>query len=215
MAKLINPLLSQDARGSVSGIQFSRNRSGNFGSRKSTSNRSQSETATNHRAYIKLAHTFWLSLAPALKTAWHTVAPHPLTGRNAFVGAAIRNLTMGLAPPHLNPMLFTTPNHLRNITWDAEGDVAGHNCLKWEHDGWEETYVIVYISQPRGFTMPHVHKFRYYAHPELMWVKAVIDPPWISKPAALRIVHWSRDYGRLIQEFRYVFDHTQDQTFVC
>lgn len=161
MTRVIMPLMSQDARGSVAGMQFSRNRSGNFGSRKSTSTRAQSDGATNWRANIKAAHTAWHALSASDRLSWEQAASATVTPRNAFIGCYLRNIQATVLqlgawqPPDVRrwvSALAVIPPAIGGDGWMAFWNTGGegNQILKFHvHNSWS----------PR----PHVHrrKFRF------------------------------------------------------
>lgn len=205
MARVTQPLFSQDARGSVSGIQYSRNRAGSFGSRKSTSNRKQSEAVTLHRSRLKLAHTAWLALDAGLQAAWDQYAGDVRTGRNAFVGAALRNMTFDYPVPSLSPLAPSFSNRLRNIRFARVEPFVDHHWLTWSSDDIHDDRIIVYQAVPRGLATPHVRKFRFLLHAGIHtpWVK--LYPPYHCPWWALRILHWNWKHGVPIAEYRAAF----------
>lgn len=204
MAKVTNPLMSQDARGSVAGVQYSRNRSGNFGSRKSTSNRKQSPDVVQHRARIKRAHTRWTSITQALRDAWEAYAPITIGGRAAFVGAQIRNYTMDPVDLTLSPIDApprSTPNDLVAKMTSLGPDRL---TLTWDLQANDQDAILLYAAYPRGPYMPHVRKFKFldYAEPfdETITHLVAYVPPF----TAVRIIHWDYFRGVTLSEWRAV-----------
>lgn len=213
MSKVVMPLLSQDARGSFSGIQFSRGRYGNFGSRKSTSNRKQGDVATNHRARIKAAHTAWEALDPGLKACWETYAGPTQTGRNAFIGAALRNYLFQTAAPIESPLLGPGPTPITGLHWQAEWPVPRTPDLNWTPPSIVGGRVITYTHTPAGMATPHVRKFKYLnAVPDYFVFQECwpgYEVPWF----AVRVIHWDHIRGVPIGEWAGAFDSHYDFWF--
>jgi len=202
MAKLINPLMSQDARGSVSGIQFSRNHSGCFGSRKSTSNRKQSVDVLKHRSRLKRAQSAWVSLSASLKSAWEAyVGSRPLA-RSAFVGAQIRNYTHGSGDLSWSPL--PTPSGVPITNMRAYMPVGGpaRVSILWNPHGNAEDHYLFYLRIPRGLSVPHVRQFKYQAFADPFDQAKSINIATRVPLMALRVVHWDYFRGVLIEEFR-------------
>lgn len=196
------PLLSQDARGSFSGIQFSRNRSGNFGSRKSTSNHKQGDVATNHRARLKAAHTAWEALDPGLKSCWDTYAAPTQTGRNAFIGATLTNLVIDLSAPTGNPLEAPAQAPITNLVYNPGVAPLWIYLIAWDWRDDPDGRIICYLRTPRGFAIPHVRQFRY-------WDAGPPNVPFLNLPnlqhlphIALRVVYWDPTLGKTIREWR-------------
>lgn len=213
MSKVVNPLLSQDARGSVSGIQFSRNRSGCYGSRKSTSNHKTSDTVREHRSRLKLAHTTWQGLDPGLQADWQQYAGHVLTGRNAFVGAAIRCMLIGYPTPTLSPLEHFTHSRLRNLRFYDQPPPANYDWVNWSSDNSYDDRIIIYQAVPHGLATPHVRKFRYLANAGMHEAWKLIRPPYLCPWWALRIIHWEWKHGVTIAEYRGAFPTDADFWF--
>lgn len=202
MARVTMPLLSQDARGSVSGIQFSRNRAGNFGSRKSTSNHKQGTVVTAHRARLKLAHSAWEDLSTALKTNWEEFAPLTQTGRNAFVGAALRNLMIDQPPPTLSPLRAPTRPPITGLRYTRGTDPTWIFALEWDFRAGDGTQVICYLRTPRGFAVPHVRQFAYYDDRAVTSSFIVLPKLQTLERIAIRVIHLEQPTGLVYREWR-------------
>lgn len=213
MARVTNPLLSQDASGSVGGVQFSRNRAGNFGSRKSTSNRKQGTVVTAHRARLKLAHSAWDDLSTGLKASWVNHAQPPLTGRNAFIGSCLTNLMIGAAPPDLPPWPIQDIPLPRYFRYRHDPPPLYDRALSCSPNIIDDRYIILYEAQPGGPYMPHVRKFKFYsavsAESDLWECGQVEVGPW----AAFRIVVWDAHRGISQLEIRAFFPWGADYIF--
>ena len=213
MAKLVNPLLSQDARGSVSGLQFSRNRGGNFGSRKSTSNRSQSEAVTLHRGRLKLAHSAWLALDPGLQSNWDAFAGPHQTGRNAFVGAAIRNAVVEQPAPTQNPLLGPHASMITGMEFDDDRFFPYNPGLFWDQQANQFDVVMLYLAVPAGFAVPHERKFVFTVVAEPFDFQLSWPMVWLPPRLGLRILHWDYARGRLVGEWRANVPSDEDFAF--
>lgn len=155
MTKLIMPLLSQDARGSVSGIQFSRNRSGCFGSRKSTSTRAQKGESTNWRATIKRAHSAFDALTDAEKLSWAAWTPPGQTVRSHYIGSYLRLATTAQLPDPTHPSR-TLRATLKNIVLIAPTPPSTTWFMSWGYDGDSSSWMRVQHHASWG-DFPHIH----------------------------------------------------------
>lgn len=202
MAKLTNPLMSQDARGSVSGVQFSANTSGSFASRKSTGTRAQRGESTNWRGQIKTAHTAWLALSAELQAQWAEVATPTQTARNAFIGAYLRNLMIA------HPVFTKSP--LQTPIADVFSNLKARNfpgsppwiSVSYSMRAPQDDALIGYWAIPAGTSLPHVRKFTFSTHSHGFdgGFNAVI--PYLPPITALRLLHWDHTNGRIIREYR-------------
>lgn len=204
MAKVTNPLMSQDARGSVSGIQYSRNRSGNFGSRKSTSNRSQSLTVTAHRSRIKFAHTLWDGLDADYQALWNAYMGPVRTGRNGYVGAAIRSLMSGQATPSKSPLESPSAPHVYDLTAQLSEFPPNRLDFAWDGEFPGDNRYLFYVAFPRGPSLVHVRKYRFIgsANPfsSSFQFPLAYNPPF----AAVRFLNYDYARGLIAEEFRAV-----------
>lgn len=211
MSKLVNPLLSQDARGSVSGIQFSRNRAGSFASRKSTSTRAQGEGPTNFRAQIKRAHTAWNSLSSSLKQSWETYAHARETGRNAFIGCCLRLFSAGQAAPDVSPLTAAEGPMPYDFHWDADVFGPGTDQLTWEPPSFNGDWAIFSFAPMYAAKIPHVRKFSFFSAALTLDQNDIFTTTWHPPWLALRVQVAQRHSGVLLFDRRWVFDPTQDQ----
>lgn len=202
MSKLLNPLLSQDARGSVAGVQFSRNRSGCFGSRKSTSNRKQGDVATAQRALLKLAHSAWSAIGTDLQTQWEAHAPATMTGRNAFIGAQIRNFTYNGPVLSLNPLEGPIAGRIRNMRAQMQAAPMPPLRIQWNFKFNEDDVLLFYFKPPPGPHLVHTRKYKFmdYAYPIDIW--KILYPAPIWPFGAIRVIHWDYKRGKLIGDHR-------------
>lgn len=161
MAKVTNPLMSQDARGSVSGIQFSRNRSGNFGSRKSTSTRAQGDPVLAQRALLKTAHSKWLNALPLVRDSWDAFAPPPLTGRNWFIGCQLRLLAAGEDAPPVIPNRNFDTTKTEEFYWVQNQPGPDDYFLAPKNSVPTDGLMILSVSPQETHALPHVRKYSF------------------------------------------------------
>jgi len=92
MAKVKNPLFSEEAHGALGGIEFRQNRYGAVVGRKSIAAYHSTQKQLHHRSLLKAAHNAYAALTPQIKAAWDLIATPPITGRNLFIGRCLRIL---------------------------------------------------------------------------------------------------------------------------
>jgi hypothetical protein len=98
MPRVIGPLLSESAEGTLGGLLF---RSGTYGqiiSRSSSSPAIRTPRQSEQRGALKRAHNSWDTLSPEHQSAWSEYAASPLTGRNTYIAAHIRCSMFGSIP---------------------------------------------------------------------------------------------------------------------
>lgn len=160
MARVINPLLSVEARGSVSGLQFSRTRAGAHCGRKSTSTRSQAPGAVEHRATLAPAQSAWAALTHAQQAAWSTYAPHPLTGQAAYIQHHLRARAISIRPQS-TPTAPAAPTTLGGWLWLSEDWLAGYWFPLFAFEGNGANYVHARTWQSFHLTAaPHDRKIK-------------------------------------------------------
>jgi len=147
MAKVLNPLLSTDARGSIGGITYSINRGINTCKVKPRPARRFRTTQPRNRAILSFTSTYYQELTSAQRTAWQEFAqdhPEPdgfggtflLTGHQAFVKlnhTAIRLADWGSigADPPGSPIAATIDALTVSTGLTLPGDID----LVWTNQG--------------------------------------------------------------------------------
>lgn len=133
MAKVVAPLLSEEAHGALGGIEFRTGHYGNMVGRRSIAARIRTPLALEARSRMKLAQEAWDVHDPGEIAAWDTFARHPETGRNRHTGGHLKANGNAILYPHspyepFTPDAFTNvnltpflgpPDQLQ-ITWDTD-----------------------------------------------------------------------------------------------
>ena len=117
-----------DARGSIAGNVFSRNRYGNYVRARTTPINPQSGRQSAIRTIVSYVTTLWLGLlTQAQRDAWNVFASNVpttnklgesifLSGFNQFVKSNIVAVNLGLAPVSAGPVIFTLPGEDTDFT---------------------------------------------------------------------------------------------------
>lgn len=162
MAKLVNPLLSQDARGSVAGVQYSRNTYGNFASRKSTSTRSQRLNVTNWRRHLGIAQHAWAAASDADRATWDRWARPGLTPRSVFVGGYM-TLASILQTGAVADGAGNPTTHMFDLLMTDNRPAAPNWTLTWDYTGYAFNWVRVsYYVTETHHTGIHRRKWKVY-----------------------------------------------------
>jgi len=167
MARVLLPLHSLDARGSVAGIQFSRNRAGPFASRKSTSTYSQKPGSVAQRALFARASHAWPDVSAAHKQNWEALAPYPHTGRQLYIGCALRTLAVDMGTPIYPPQYDIHTSTLTNFRYEKPLYPYSHPVLWWDHSGYHWHRLLIYSVPLETHAYPHVRKFKFYRDKEV------------------------------------------------
>jgi hypothetical protein len=195
VAKAKNPLFSLEAHGALGGIEFRTGNYGNVVSRRSISAHGQSQAQYSHRAHIKHAHSSWMSQPPSIKDAWNAYATPPLTGRMAYIGAAIRNFAIGLAAPMYSPLdpdIFATPYNF--ALFGAPPPPPGGR-LVWIANLLDTNKILIYLRNTPGPTMPNKRKFTFIASVSASTMLYDLPYPAPTPFGAIRIVYWDPIHG--------------------
>lgn len=161
MARVTNPLLSTSATGSIGGTQYSRNRSGAFVSRKSTGTYSQKPGPIALRALFARASHAWRDQPPDVHAGWDHIAPYPHTGRQLYIGCAIRLMKNGFPPPIESPVVPYPSGTCTNFAL-APGDLPPHYPeLNWDYTPSLSDYLSMAWSTTSSYATPHVRKFKW------------------------------------------------------
>lgn len=211
MARVTMPLLSQDARGSVSGVQFSRNRSGNFGSRKSTSTRAQSDRVTNWRAKLKEAHSAWLNLSEQLRSSWEAYAGPTQTGRNAFVGACLRLFSAGLDAPSVDPRTPASNYTVQSYNWRKLDHAPPTGKIVLQPPAARTEHLFLSWAHTYRDSMPHLRKFFFVGSHDQIVPTWFFTAPFYTPLLAIRLSVVQTLTGILLADYRWVIDPDVNQ----
>jgi len=108
-------MMSVEAHGAISGIEFRQTRCGSVVGRKSTATYQSTPLQQLTRGRLIAAHRAWETLTDADRSAWNAHATHPTTGRNTYVSMWLR-FTMAGVPPLLTPNSFVNADPLAGLT---------------------------------------------------------------------------------------------------
>lgn len=103
MAKVLQPLHSAQASGSIAGVQYSRNAAGAFASRKSTSTRADNAGALEYRSMLGSAHHAFDALTDAQRATWAFPDDTAVTARQRFLTLYLAKSARGLTLPIARP----------------------------------------------------------------------------------------------------------------
>jgi len=165
VTRVLNPLMSQDARGSVAGTQFSSNVTGPHAGRKSTSTPASGDRVLEYRSQMGKAHHAFNALTPGQAASWDLTPDTPVKPREHFVklylARAARSLTQftdypGPAGPaaiaFLESLRAPAPGTWLDFSWlmdrpaSAHVDIISRCTSRCSWDGhprkftWQRTY---------------------------------------------------------------------------
>lgn len=213
MARVVGPLHSVSAAGSVGGVQFSQNRSGSHCGRKSTSTRAQNERAILYRSKMPLAQHAWRDLAPVIQAQWNSLATPTQSGRNLYIGSALRCLMAGFNTPSQAPAPPPTRGDLTGLRYVPRSPYTGIGDLLFSPDSPWNDYLLIYTASNVRDTMPHVRKFRFYKKIMLDWLGDPIQAALFTPRFAMRILLFRPSSGYIFREWRGIIDGDTAHTF--
>lgn len=210
MARVVSPLHSADARGTVAGIQFSRNRSGNFATRRSSGTYPQRGDSVNQRAIMAHAAAAWRDKPPRTQAAWDAHAPYPHTGRQHFIGAAMRLISMQLDPPRHAPLQDPQLSTQSNFRFFYRFPPHVVSVIDWDQDGYPDHWWALHLAPLATYGRPHVRKFKLYAQARASTRRLPFPAELIPNYWAVRLVKVDPQIGLILQELRWTFTADED-----
>ncbi|MBA7661150.1 hypothetical protein ES703_69163 [subsurface metagenome] len=147
MAKVLNPLFSEDAKGSVAGLTFTHTSVGNVVKRKSKPVKRSEPYKQSNRARVGYLSRKWGDLTDGQRTSWKAWAqdhPQPdgfggtfiMSGINAFVKLNFNAMRLGLpADMQVLPPVDECPASLASLFSGTGAGVPGDVDLQWTHNG--------------------------------------------------------------------------------
>ena len=154
-------MMSVEAHGAISGIEFRQTRYGSVVGRKSTATYQSTPLQQKTRGRLIAAHRAWETLTDAARAAWNAHATHPATGRNTFIAMWLRFTLTGVTPllrPGISDPPIPKPDFILqldllypnvvSVTWTPA--LSGSNAILF--------YVLHTFS---GRTLPTLSQMRY------------------------------------------------------
>ena len=154
-------MMSIEARGAISGVEFRQTRCGSVVGRKSTASYQSTPLQQATRGRLIAAHRAWETLTDAARAAWNAHATHPATGRNTYVSMWLR-FTMASLVPLSSPGIAIPPDPLTELTIFTHVLVPNTLYLQKAYMPSFNDLLIVYCYPTfSGRTLPTLSKMRY------------------------------------------------------
>jgi hypothetical protein len=126
------PMMSVEARGAISGVEFRQTHCGAVVGRKSTASYQSTPLQMKTRGRLIGAHRAWELLTDSQRSAWNAHATYPATGRNTYIAMWVRfsaigkpKITIPLTPLPQNPLTnlrittsLANPQEI-DVEWDS------------------------------------------------------------------------------------------------
>ncbi|MBA7646326.1 hypothetical protein ES703_54088 [subsurface metagenome] len=159
MARVLNPLNSADAKGSVGGMTYTKSPAGNVCKRKSKPVQRSEPYKQSNRARMGFLSRHWGALTGVQRTSWKNWAidhPQPdgfggtfiMSGINAYCKLNFNAMRLGLPADDQDlPPVDECPASLNSLVAETGAGVAGDVDLTWTHNGaptvedWNEVQV--------------------------------------------------------------------------
>ena len=164
MTKVLNPLMSSEASGSVGGLEFKRSRAGNVVGRKSTSTFQQSRATCDARAALGRARAAWTAQSAAARAAWERLATPHQTARNAFTAAYCRLAPAGLEASLAPHLAAHSPTPKKITAYCYSSGVPYYRISGTRTNDPFTRYLLYTAPGPAHGARPHDRKFAYLQH---------------------------------------------------
>lgn len=147
MARVLNPLFSEDAKGSVGGLTFSKCSSGNIAKKKSKPVKRSEPYKQSNRSRIGFLARLYGLLTQGQRDSWKAWAedhPEPdgfggtfiMSGINAFIKLNFNAMRLQTpAAQYDSPPVEIVPASVNSLTASTGVGVAGDVDLVWTHNG--------------------------------------------------------------------------------
>jgi len=159
--------MSSDARGSVSGIQFSGGRYGSIVGRKSTSTKAANASCLEIRSHFAMVSDAWSQLPEAWKSRWALAQRDAATPRIAFFRVQLLRLAAGLAMTAA-PADTQTSGKPVFLNFQLTPDTPPRLFCTWQRDAPASSKVMIYYC-PSTTLLDYIHPrhFKLFAAPSL------------------------------------------------
>lgn len=161
MAKVKNPLMSQEAHGAVGGLEFRLTRSGSIVGDRSLATPTRTSRATSYAAHLGKARAAWTLVSPLNKKRWASVAPPGMSAFNFFQLAYARSSRLTLLITAESPVLVR-PARISNFAiseWIPSSRILR---ATWAHSAGANNWVYIYFhGSYRPLTSPPMRGFRF------------------------------------------------------
>jgi hypothetical protein len=198
--KVKTPCMCEEAHGALGGVEFKTGNYGNVVSRRSISSYGQSPKQLLHRSRLKLAQAAWSALNPGLQAAWNEYARAPLTGRNAFVGAALRNLTIGFATPSQSPLFSVQLAKPKKFLIYQQPYALKNASVNWSASPGSPHWLLIYKKNTPGPTHANSKKLVYVGHALGTQTYYSLGTPAPAKYTTLLVIVWDPVHGVEIEK---------------
>lgn len=145
MAKAKNPLMSQEARGALGGIEYRQNQYGAVIGRRSITPHKRTPSQLEHRRKLSESAAIWTSLSDEIKSNWNTFAKSPLDGRTAFIAAKMK-LSQATATPAADPNRSVPLSGISNFRAQIWGINPETILLEWDEDFSYDNLLLIYVA---------------------------------------------------------------------
>lgn len=201
--KVKMPMMSVEARGAISGIEFRQGIYGPMVGKKSSATHQNTIMGLLHRSRLAPAHRAWEVLTDSNRAAWCAHATHPATGRNTFLAMCIR-FTQAGEIPLTSPEPSDPPDPLKNLVIYPQALFNHAFQIQWTFNPlYDDLYNIFILPSYSGRQNPTISQLRFKAHLAFYPTQLIIYDNEIAPVYHVRLDQISRENGDLIS--RHLF----------
>jgi len=154
--KVKMPMLSAEARGAISGVEFRQGIYGPMVGLKSLATPQNTPMGLLRRSQMSRAHRAYEALSEQDKAAWELYAQPPANGRNTFIAAYLR-FKMLYTTPILSPLPSVPNNPLAHLRVTPIVEETGSVNVTWNNwsgaQGWLLMFLLPTFSHRQSPTL--------------------------------------------------------------
>ena len=189
------PMMSVEARGSISGVEFRVGPYGQVAGRKSTATYQSTPAQQQARGRLVLAHRAWEALTDANRAAWDSHATHPSTGRNTYVAMWTR-FTQAEYEPIVAPTRETELDLLQDLRVSTDISFPNEVRVDWTPNPAAFTLLKFFLlSTYSGRSLPTLNQMRYESTALSFDDHRIMYPKIIAPVYHVRVDQYSLETG--------------------
>ena len=193
--KVNMPMMSVEARGSISGVEFRVGPYGQVAGRKSTATYQSTPAQQQARGRLVLAHRAWEALTDATQSAWNAHATYPSTGRNTYIAMWVR-FTQAEQAPIVEPAIEREIDQLLDLQVSTDILLPNELRVDWKPNPAACTLLKFFLlSTYSGRSLPTLNQMRYESTALSYDDHRIMYPKIITPVFHVRVDQYSLETG--------------------